>query len=78
MWKKITDYLNKNSFLNTFLFLAFTFSFLLLMINKYHKIAIGILYIPTLIYLMMNYDKLVSLIKKWWKIFIGFSGLFFL
>ena len=78
MWKKITDYLNKNSFLNIFLFLAFTFLFLLLMTNKYHKIAIGILYIPTLIYLMMNYDKLVSLIKKWWKIFIGFSGLFFL
>ena len=78
MWKKITDYLNKNSFLNTFLSFAFTFSVFLLTINKYHKIAIGIFYIPTLIYLMMNYDKLASLIKKWWKIFIGFSGLFFL
>lgn len=78
MWKKITDYLNKSSLLNTLLSLAFTFSCLLLMINKYHKIAIGIFYIPTLIYLMMNYDKLAPLIKKWWRIFIGFSGLFFL
>jgi hypothetical protein len=77
MWNNISDYLNRNRFLNTLLCLFWGLIIFYLIANQYYIVAVMIFYIPTIIYILTHYQQLLSRIEKWWKILLSFGVLFF-
>lgn len=77
MWNKMSDYLNRNGFLNMSLNLFWCLVILYLIANQYYVIAGIIFYIPTIIYIVTHYQQLLSRLKKWWKLLLSFGVLFF-